>query len=789
MTFPTWRRPLAAFFFGIVACLAAAAAHADPPYRVARLAYESGSVSFSPAGEEEWSRAVINRPLITGDRLWVDAGSRAELQIDGGAFRIGDQTSLVLLNVDNRIVQTQLTQGDVELRVWRLDPGQRIEVDTPNLAAVIDRPGAYRIGVDEKYGSTQVTVRAGDVTLYGEGNAFRISPGDTWEFYDTALRDYDNYQPSAPDDLQRFALSRDRRWEQSVSARYVSRELIGFQELDDNGSWRQVPDYGWVWFPTRVSAGWAPYREGHWAWVDPWGWTWVDNEPWGFAPSHYGRWAFVESRWCWVPGPRNDRPVYAPALVAFIGGGAGAIGWFPLGPREVYRPAYQVSREYFTQVNVSNTVVNVTQVNNFYQRRDEHEMRDVHYTNQQVPGAVVAVAAAAFTQAKPVASAAVHFQTQNVAAQPVMLAPPVAPAKQSVLGPQPAQRKPPEHVFTKQVVAQTPPPAPPAPIESKLPALRAQPGQPIAAASAPSRAAAPAAPAAPAPAVKVVPAIKPAAAPPPQAPAANRAEHERRGPPESRPGVFGSPAAPAAAASANPPPANATTSPKAPPPVSAPPAPHGAQPFRPPPAAASSQAPAGPVAPPAAAPTPAPAAAPVPGRPASPAVEQQQRGEEERARRDERQRERPPLAPPGRSAPAAPPAAAPAPAAAPTPAAPPAPAPQAAPPARPAPPAQEEQRPPRREERREPPPAQREAPPPAQRPAPPPQAAQPPQPPHPAPAPQAAPPAQPPAAPPSAHPAPQRPEPRADQRGDPRAEQRAEQRREAASEARHERKP
>ncbi len=70
----------------------------------------------------------------------------------------------------------------------------------------------------------------------------------------------------------------------------------------------------------EVPAGWAPYRNGHWAWIDPWGWTWVDDAPWGFAPFHYGRWTVVDDRWGWVPGPVRQRAVYAPALVAFIGG-------------------------------------------------------------------------------------------------------------------------------------------------------------------------------------------------------------------------------------------------------------------------------------------------------------------------------------------------------------------------------------------------------------------------------------------------------------------------------------
>jgi hypothetical protein len=506
--------------FGLI--LASTAAQADPPYRVARLSYESGAVSFSPAGEPDWSRASINRPLIAGDRLWVDAGSRAELQLDGAALRIGDRTSLQLLNVDDRIAQVQLTQGELDLRVWRLDPDQSVEIDTPNLAYVIRRPGSYRVDVDERYGSTAVTVRAGEATLYGEGNAFRLGPGDTWEFFDTALRDYDTYRPEPPDELARFALARDRRWEASVSARHVSRELIGFEELDDYGAWRQVPDYGWVWFPTRVAAGWAPYREGHWAWVEPWGWTWIDDAPWGFAPSHYGRWAFVEERWCWVPGPVAVRPVYAPALVAFIGGdlsaavgGGNVVGWFPLGPREVYRPAYAVSRDYFTRVNVTNTVVNVTQVTNVYERRG---LADVGYRNQRVPGAVVAVPTATFTHARPVAREAVRVRAENVQPQAVVAAPPVAPARQSVLGAQPARERPPEAAFRRPVVAQTPPPTPPAPIESRLPALRSHPGQPAPATPRPGT------PPPAAPSVKVVPPAPAAAAAPVPAPQANRAE-------------------------------------------------------------------------------------------------------------------------------------------------------------------------------------------------------------------------------------------------------------------------
>ena len=115
-----------------------------------------------------------------------------------------------------------------------------------------------------------------------------------------------------------------------------------------------APEYGQVWYPP-VSPGWVPYRQGHWAYVAPWGWTWIDDAPWGFAPFHYGRWVQIGGRWAWTPGAVAvaEPPVYAPALVAFIGIGAGvalgaalasgSIGWVPLGPREPFRPWYHAS--------------------------------------------------------------------------------------------------------------------------------------------------------------------------------------------------------------------------------------------------------------------------------------------------------------------------------------------------------------------------------------------------------------------------------------------------------------
>ena len=248
-----------------------------------------------------------------------------------------------------------------------------------------------------------------------------------------------------------------------MSARYVSADVVGYQDLDANGTWRVDAGYGNVWVPNRVAVGWAPYHDGHWAWVDPWGWTWVDDAPWGFAVSHYGRWANLGGTWGWVPGPRQSRAYYAPALVAFVGGSnfqiaissgnVGGVAWFPLGPRDVYRPSYTVSRGYFENVNRSNTVINTTVINNYYNNTN---VTNVVYANRQVPGAVVAVPTTAFVQSQPVTRAAVRVTPAMVSAAPVAVAPSVAPTERSVRGAtSPGEKAPPQRVFERPVVART----------------------------------------------------------------------------------------------------------------------------------------------------------------------------------------------------------------------------------------------------------------------------------------------------------------------------------------------
>jgi hypothetical protein len=464
----------------------------DPPTRVARLGYMEGSVSFQPAGENDWVEAVANRPMTTGDRLWADKDSRAEVELGSAVIRLSQNTGFSFLNLDDHTVQIQLSSGTINLRVRRLDQDDAIEVDTPNLAFTVSQPGNYRLDASEDGSYTVVSLRDGGGQATGNGQTYTLHAGQKATFSGgTDSLNADVEDLGGPDQFDNWADSRDHRDDNSRSAQYVSRDVVGYEDLDDNGTWRDDRDYGHVWYPS-VAVGWAPYREGHWDWIAPWGYTWVDDSSWGYAPFHYGRWVTVGGRWGWIAGPVNVRPVYAPALVVFIGGGGGGfggnVGWFPLGPREVYVPPYQVSRGYMNQVNVSNTTVNTTTITNVYNttiiNNRTTNITNVNYVNRNVQGAVTVVPQRAFASAQPVARAAVAVNPQQIASAPVSARVAVVPTQQSVLGAKASTANrvaaPPAAVMNRQVVAKRTPPPPPVPFAKQQQALAAHPGQPLA---------------------------------------------------------------------------------------------------------------------------------------------------------------------------------------------------------------------------------------------------------------------------------------------------------------------
>jgi hypothetical protein len=506
----------------------------DPPGRVARLSYFRGAVSFQAAGTDDWVDATWNRPMTTGDRLWSDSGSRVALHTGSASINLSENTGVSVLNLTDNMSQLQLSAGTLRIRVKRLGDDETFEVDTPNLAFSVLRPGIYKINVNDAGDTTIIEDRSGQGEVTGAGSAYTVRAGDVGTFTgtDELSADVENLSGD-DDDFERWSEQRDHHEDISVSARYVSDDAIGYDDLDDNGGWRQVPDYGAVWFPHMATVGWAPYHDGHWAYVAPWGYTWVDDAPWGFAPFHYGRWVTVGGVWGWVPcpprpaaygGPVYVRPVYAPALVAWVGGphfgigleagGAVGVAWFALGPREVFVPSYPVSRTYVNNVNVSNTTVNTTVVNNYYTTvvvNKTVNVTNVTYVNQRVPGAVAATTTQAFSSGQPVSKNVVRVEARDITSAPVnATTPPAVPQREAVLGGRGSSSvKPPAAIQARAVVAKTAPPPPPPSFVQRQAAIKSNGGKPLSIAQvrqiAPVRAQTAAAPQ-----VRVAPPAKPA---------------------------------------------------------------------------------------------------------------------------------------------------------------------------------------------------------------------------------------------------------------------------------------
>jgi len=476
----------------------------DPPGRVARLADVSGSVWLLNPETGEWTAALRNQPLTTGDRLATDAGGRAELRVGSTSLRMDGGGELEVLRLDDDHIDLQLHQGSLAARLRSAEALREFELHTAEGRFVAHRTGRYRL--DRRGESSALTVYGGEALYEGPGSALTVYSNQRADFRldRTGNAQYAISEPLR-DDFALWTADRDRADDRAsardvrpgepigdrlASSRYVSPEMTGAEDLDRNGSWDNDPEYGALWVPRAVPVGWAPYSAGRWAWVRPWGWTWIDEQPWGFAPFHYGRWVNRRNVWCWAPGSYVARPVYAPALVGWVGaqrpgvsisvtiGSPGpAVGWFPLAPREVFVPGYRVSPRYVREVNVTH-VTNITNITTII-NNPQGAVSGIDYRNRRDPRAVTTVPQAVFAQRQPVAGAAANWRREvgergqrELIAAPVIAAPPAFERGGLPAGTRPESGRP---AWPRGAPLRTEAPAPGVPMRAAEP-LAAPPG-------------------------------------------------------------------------------------------------------------------------------------------------------------------------------------------------------------------------------------------------------------------------------------------------------------------------
>ena len=328
---------------------------ADPPARVGRVAAITGTVSFHNAGDTQWSTASVNYPVSSGNAFWTEPSAETQLEISDSRIALAGGSEFDVYALDASGLQGVAALGETYFRLRDLAPNEMWSVQTPRGLVHLGGAGRYGIVVGTTEQPTLVTVLEGSAQIEGPGVSLQVGAGQT-----ATISGTDSFQgsvgPAVRDAFLTERLNAERPPPALASVPAQVAVMPGGADLYGVGSWSPAPEYGQVWYPP-VSPGWVPYREGHWAYVAPWGWTWIDNAPWGFAPFHYGRWLQIDGRWGWTPGEAAvaGPPVYAPALVAFIGIGAGvalgaalasgSIGWVPLGPREPFRPWYHCLRQ------------------------------------------------------------------------------------------------------------------------------------------------------------------------------------------------------------------------------------------------------------------------------------------------------------------------------------------------------------------------------------------------------------------------------------------------------------
>lgn len=521
------RSPLRAIAPAIALLFAGAATHAraqgpalnadlnGPPGRVARLSAADGDVSLQAAGDTTWSVPALNYSLTTGDRLYSDVQSHAELEVGAFTARIGDATDLTITNLTDQLAQFGIARGTMRLTVYRLDFGDTIEIDTPNGALTIRDPGHYRVEIPENSAYTLLTVDDGAVDVEGPGLGQTVRGRQTVRL--TGFGPVDLGVVGAPvlTTFDAWSADRDGQFASSDCGQYMSAEIPGCADLHRYGRWENTAEYGFVWYPPPGIPGWAPYRMGHWVWIDPWGWVWVDAEPWGFAPYHYGRWALFAGAWVWVPGP-IVRPVYSPALVVFVGDGHLGIGiqaWFPLGPRDPFIPWYHYGPRYLRRVNAANVrgvhdwdgflrVTDVTRIR--YAHRDDGLIAvpvETFRTGHRVDGAEVRIRAGERGNiqphppvmpsgwapaggppaARPPAGPRppmIHVTPRTAQPRRGQEPPPAAAPRPGAAAP-PGRTAQPRPGEARPIITKRPPPPPTPPFNDRAKVMKANPGRPL----------------------------------------------------------------------------------------------------------------------------------------------------------------------------------------------------------------------------------------------------------------------------------------------------------------------
>lgn len=480
------RRSIAMAAFAFL-CLVQPAMPQDPPSRVGMIAYLNGQAVFSPSeSEKQYAPAVLNSTITTGNILVTHENSSLQVGIAATVIGLNANTQLQFCTLDDHTIQIGMDRGDIYVHIRGGAPEDVIEIGTPQMSVTLKAPGLYRIQEDADRDATAVAVSQGSAEVTGETGGIRsVAAPQRTEVMGRDSSKMMTVGEFAQDAFERDAEARDRV---KIEPGRAPGPVIGLEALDEHGTIEKTSQYGPVWRPHGVPQGWAPYQDGQWSWVEPWGWTWVDEASWGFLPFHYGRWVHLPDGWAWVPPPPSA--VYAPAMVAFVGDGSDGragdapVAWVPLGPGEAYTPGFTASVNYWNQVNTTNTrLAPTTNIGAMYvqtQGGTRAGNLGARYMNQGVPGAVTTTSRESFAGGAPIKGSLSSMpMRQALTAHSLGGNPGVAPTPQSAFQSTAITDEPAEATPRQPFVLRRAPPPPPLAFSEKQQAIAANGGRPL----------------------------------------------------------------------------------------------------------------------------------------------------------------------------------------------------------------------------------------------------------------------------------------------------------------------
>ncbi len=405
----------------VFACVVTVAAQAqvqpqeDPPGRVGRVAEAAGNARTINA-EGAWAALVRNQPLSTGDRVVTDKSGRATLQFGSTSVRLGADSDVVVTQLDDQKIRLHFDHGQMAVRVRSDDVLGELFVETDEGAWVPHHPGQYRFDRAAAHQVLAAQAWTGDMLLEAPDSSLPVAAPQRAEVWRAGAQQATHYRlvPAVKDAFGDAVLAQDKiddRQAVASAAAQVPPEMTGAADLARFGTWSVAPDGVRAWTPAKLPAGWQPFQQGAWSWMSPWGWTWIDDQPWGFAPFHYGRWRMLQGHWAWTPGQwGKTRPVYAPATVGWFGGpalavgDAPAVGWLALAPDEAVYPGYAVSAKYWNALNDASITPPNRRAVAIQGRARLVPTGPIAYANRGVPDALTVVATSALLPHVPVAT-------------------------------------------------------------------------------------------------------------------------------------------------------------------------------------------------------------------------------------------------------------------------------------------------------------------------------------------------------------------------------------------------